>query len=344
MAPRLLPPGLVAGERRFHGFVSRVRRLLRSRPIAPLVETARLWWDADVPMRSAAIAFYTLFSMAPLLVVAVSISGAVFGEERTRAGLEAQVEELAGDESALLVRRVLDSADRPNLSRWAGLLGIVTLLLGATTVFGQLQESLNAVWEVKPRPGELARSFLKKRLLSLGLVLVFGFLLLVSLVLSAVIAALGGFLQRQVGLPDGLLGALDFVLFLLVISGLFLMIFRIVPDAELEWRDVALGAGVTGLLFSVGKELIGLYIGRAGVASVYGVAGSLVLLLLWVYYSSMLLLLGACFTRVWSQRRRPAGVVPEPGAERQPGKAERRLAAGRRPRHPAAAGARAGGG
>jgi membrane protein len=291
-----------------------------------LVETGRQWWEADVPARSAAIAFYTLFSLAPLLVVAVAISGMAFGEEVTRAGLEAQVEELAGGDSALLVRRVLDSADRPNLSRWAGLVGIVTLLLGATTVFGQLQESLNAVWEVQPRPGQVARRFLKKRLLSLGLVLVFGFLLLVSLVLSAALSALGGYLQRGLGLPDGLLGALDFGLFLLVISVLFLLIFRIVPDAELEWRDVALGAVVTGVLFSVGKELIGLYIGRAGVASVYGVAGSLVLLLLWVYYSSMLLLLGACFTRVWSGRRRTSDVVPEPGAERQSGKAARRRA------------------
>jgi membrane protein len=289
--------------------------------VAVVYQTALRWWEADVPMRSAAIAFYTLFSMAPLLVVAVAISGAVFGDEVTRVQLEAQVEELAGSESAVVIGRVLDNADRPNLSRWAGAVGIVTLLFGATVVFGQLQESMNAVWEVQPQPGHFAHRFLKKRLLSLGLVLAFGFLLLVSLVLSAGVSALGGYLQRGMGLPVGLLGTLDFVLFLVVISALFLLIFRIVPDAELEWRHVAVGAVVTGVLFSVGKELIGLYIGRAGVASVYGVAGSLVLLLLWVYYSSMLLLLGACFTRVWSRRHRPAGVVPELGAERRSGKA-----------------------
>jgi membrane protein len=269
-------------------------------------------------MRSAAIAFYTLFSLAPMLVVAVAISGAVFGEQETRERLEAQVEDLAGEESASLVRRMLDSAARPNLSRLAGIVGLVTLLFGATTVFGQLQESLNAVWEVRPQPGNAIRGFLKKRLLSLGLVLVIGFLLLVSLVLSAAVSALGEYFQSRLPVPEELLGALDFGISLLVISVLFGLIFQFLPDAELSWRNVAVGAVVTALLFSIGKELIGLYLGRAGVASAYGVAGSVVLTLLWVYYSSMILLFGACFTRVWSRRQRPAGVVPERGAERCP--------------------------
>lgn len=279
-------------------------------------ETALQWWQSNAAMQSAALAFYTLFSMAPVLMVSVAIAGAVFGEEATRAELEAQVRLLAGEESAAVVRQVLDGAARPDLSRLAGLVGAGTLLFGATVVFGQLQQALNSVWGVEPRPGSLVRNFLKKRLLSLGLVVVIGFLLLVSLVLSAGISALGDYLQRLLAFPAGLLDALDFVLFLAVLTVLFALMFRLLPDAVIHWRDVAVGAAVTALLYSIGKELIGLYLGRAGVASAYGVAGSLVLLLLWVYYSSMILLLGAGFTRVWSRRHRPPGVVPEPGAER----------------------------
>ncbi len=267
-------------------------------------------------MQSAALAFYTLFSMAPVLMVSVAIAGAVFGEEATRAEIQAQVRILAGEESAAVVRQVLDSAARPDLTRLAGLVGAATLLFGATVVFGQLQQALNSVWGVEPRPGSLVRNFLKKRLLSLGLVVVIGFLLLVSLVLSAGISAFGAYLQRLLAFPAVFLDALDFGLFLAVLTVLFALMFRVLPDAVLAWRDVAVGAAVTALLFSIGKELIGLYLGRAGVASAYGVAGSLVLLLLWVYYSSMILLLGAGFTRVWSRRHRPPGVVPEPGAER----------------------------
>ena len=286
-------------------------------------ETALRWWRSDAPMRSAALAFYTLFSMAPVLVVSVAITGAVFGEEATRAELQAQVRELAGEQSAATVRQVLDSAARPDLSRMAGLVGAVTLLFGATVVFGQLQQALNAVWGVQPAPGRAIRNFLRKRLLSLGLVLVIGFLLLVSLVLSAAVSAVGAFLQRLFDFPAALLNTVDFVLFFAVITVLFALMFKVLPDAVVSWRDVAVGAVVTALMFSIGKELIGLYIGRAGVASPYGVAGSLVLLLLWVYYSSMILLLGAGFTRVWSRRHRPPGVVPEPGALNQEKEEER---------------------
>lgn len=279
-------------------------------------ETVLRWWRSEAPMQSAALAFYTLFSMAPVLVVAVSIAGAVFGEEATRTELQVQVETLAGGESAAMVRRVLDSAARPDLSRLAGIVGAVTLLFGATVVFGQLQRSLNAVWGVHPQPGHLLQNFLKKRLLSLGLVLVIGFLLLVSLVLSAAISALGSYLQGLLAFPAGWLDVLDFALFLVILTGLFMLMFRVLPDAVVSWRDVALGALVTALLLSLGKELIGLWVGRAGIASAYGVAGSLVVLLLWIYYSSMILLLGAGFTRVWSRRYRRPGVMPEAGAER----------------------------
>jgi membrane protein len=217
-----------------------------------------------------------------------------------------------------LVERLLDGAARPELRSWAGIVGAVMLLLGATAVFAQLQEALNAVWEVKPRPGRLVRDFLKKRLLSFGLVLAIGFLLLVSLVLSAGLTAFGAYVQRRLAMSTAVLDAANFALFFVVIGVLFALIFRLLPDAVIAWRDVAVGAVITALMFSLGKYLIGLYLGRSGVASVYGVAGSLVLLLLWVYYSSMIMLMGAGFTRVWSRRYRPRGVVPEPGAKRAP--------------------------
>ena len=286
--------------------------------LAVLRETFAQWVASDAPTQSAALAFYTLFSMAPVLVVVVAIAGSVFGEAATRVEIERQISALAGERSAETVRQVLDEAARPQLRSWAGLAGALALVLGATAVFAQLQEALNAVWEVKPRPGRLVHNFLKKRLLSFGLVLAMGFLLLVSLVLSAALAAFGAYLQRSLTISTGVLDALNFAIFFAVISGLFALIFRLLPDAVIAWRDVAVGAVVTALVFSLGKLFIGLYLGRSGVASVYGVAGSLVLLLLWVYYSSMIILMGAGFTRVWSRRYRPRGVIPEPGAARAP--------------------------
>jgi membrane protein len=281
-------------------------------------ETVGSWTASSAPTQSAALAFYTLFSMAPVLVVAVSIAGAVFGEAATRAEIEHQVAALAGTQSAEAVRSVLDASARPQLRSWAGLFGALALLVGATAVFVQLQDALNAVWEVKPKPGRLVRNFLKKRLLSFGLVLAVGFLLLVSLVLSAALSALGAYATRALAMPPAALDVANFVLFFVVLGVLFGLMFKLVPDAVIRWRDVAVGAVVTALVFSIGKTLIGLYLGRSGVASVYGVAGSLVLLLLWVYYSSMILLMGAGFTRVWSRRYRPLGVIPEPGAKKAP--------------------------
>ncbi len=276
------------------------------------------WIGGAAPTQSAALAFYTLFSLGPVLVLAVALAGAVFGEAATRAEIERQVALLAGPDAARTVVEVLSEASEPELRNWAGVVGLVTLLVSASAVFGQLQVALNAVWGVAPRPGHVVRDFLRKRLLSFGLVLAIGFVLLVSLVLSAALSALGGYFQRRFALPAGLLSVLDFAVFFLLVTFLFGLIFELLPDARIAWRHVALGAVVTALSFSVGKELIGLYLGRSGVASIYGVAGSLVLLLLWVYYSSMILLLGAGFTRVWSRRHRPHGVIPEPGAARTP--------------------------
>ncbi len=279
------------------------------------IETLQLWLRAGATTQSAALAFYTLFSLGPVLVVAFAIAGSVFGEAAARAEIESQVELLMGAESSAAVLEILEKADRPELTGVASLLGVLTLLLGATAVFGQLQEALNRVWGSEGRGDGPLTGFLIKRLFSFGLVLAIGFLLLVSLVLSAAVAALGEYAEgRLASRFEGLsvlFSTLDLALSIGLVTVLVAAMLRILPDAEIEWREVWVGALFTALLFSVGKFLIGFYLGRRDPGSVYGVAGSIVLTLFWIYYSSLLLLLGACFTRVWGLRHE------DPDARRQ---------------------------
>jgi membrane protein len=283
-----------------------------------LRQTAYGWLRHRATERSAALAFYTLFSIAPLLYLSIAIAGAALGREFVRTEMFSQAAALLGRDAATLLFEVLEASTTRAGAGLAGIVGLGTLIFGASAVFVQLQESLNAAWEVEPRPGPLLRDLARKRFLSLALVLVLGFVLLVSLLLSAALGALEGYLIRQEVAPPGLLQAGNLLLSFLVVTTLFASIYRILPDAVIAWRDVALGAVVTALLFSLGKHLIGLYLGRTGIVSAYGAAGSLVLVLLWVYYSSLIVLFGAEFTRVHSRRFRPRRVVPERGAARAP--------------------------
>lgn len=282
-----------------------------------LRETAVRWWKSDAPTQCAALAFYTLFSLAPVLLIAVALASAVFGETAARAEIERQFRSLMGSAGVELVRGVLSQASAPDSRLGASVAGFVALAVGAGAVFNQLQEALNAIWEVAPRPGHWLRRFLTKRLLSFGVVVVLGFLLVVSLLLSAAIGAFGGFLERRYGIAAAALGFVNGALFLVLVAGLFMIIYRFLPDARIAWRDVALGAAVTSVVLALGKFGIERYLGGDQTASVYGVAGSLVVFLLWVYYSSLIVLLGAGFTRVWSERR-TARVAPEPGARHAP--------------------------
>ena len=286
--------------------------------LVELYQSAGGWFRHRASERSAALDFFTLFSMAPVLYLTIAIAGAVLGRELVRTELFREAAALVGPDAAAFLSQVLEASATRTSGGAAGLLGIGALIFGASAVFVQLQESLNAAWEVEPRPGPLLKNLARKRFLSIALVLVVGFVLLVSLVLSAAISALEGYLARYQAAPVGLLQAGNFVVSFLVVSTLFALIYKILPDAVIGWRDVALGAAVTALLFSLGKYLIGLYLGRTGLASAYGAAGSLVLVLLWVYYSSMIVLFGAEFTRVHSRRFRPRRVEPEPGAKRTP--------------------------
>jgi membrane protein len=260
-------------------------------------------WDAhDAFTQSAALAFYTLFSLAPVLIVAISLSSAVFGAEKVRGEVVGQFQDLMGREAGIMVQGLLEKASNSVRGGLAGVFGLLTLLFGTTAVFIQLQTALNVVWEVRPKAGHVLKTLLKKRLLSFALVLAIGFLLLVSLALSAALTALGGYVRDQLSAPPALLQSINIAFSFVAFSVLFAMIYRILPDVDIPWRDVLLGSVVTSALFSVGKWLIGLYIGHTALASAYGTAGSVIVLVLWVYYTSLIALLGAEFTRAHSRR------------------------------------------
>lgn len=257
----------------------------------------------------AAIAYYTAFSIAPLLIIAIGVAGFVFGDEAS-AAVFTTLEGMLGREGASAVQSMVEAASRrPRAGLAATIIGGVTLLIGATTVFGQLQTSLNLVWKVATKPSAGWRALVRQRLLSLGMVAVIGFLLLVSMLASAGLSATGAWTQNA--LPGGQLlwSAVNFVVSLAVTSLLFAALYKLLPDVKLSWRDVAMGGFVTALLFTIGKSAIGAYIGRSGVASSYGAAGSLIVILLWVYYSSQILIYGAEYTRAYATR---GGRVIEP--------------------------------
>jgi membrane protein len=282
-----------------------------------LREIVSNWGVHRCSAQSAALAFYTIFSLAPILVVVIALAGAVFGEEAVRGQIVGEFQGLMGRDAALLVQEVLKSSAKPATGRLTALIGVGTLILGATAVFGQLQDALNTVWAVAPKPGAAITTLLRKRLHSFALVVGLGFLLLVSLVLSAALSWFSSYLERVFAFPVDLLQVANFVVSFVVITLLFAMTYRILPDVRIAWRDVWLGSVLTALLFVVGKTLIGLYLGRTGVASAYGAAGSLVVILLWTYYSSLIFFFGAELTRVHSRQFRSLR-QPEEGAVRVP--------------------------
>jgi membrane protein len=249
----------------------------------------------------AALAYYTLFSAAPLLIITIALAGLFYGQEAAQGEIVAQIQGLIGQEGAIVVQGLLKSASDPTRDIFAMVISIITLVIGATTVFTELQNDLDRIWRV-PAPAKENNilNLLRSRLLSFGLVLGLGFLLLASLVVSAAIAALGKWWSGIFNGWEVLLHALEFCVSLASSALLFAMIYKIMPRARIAWRDVWIGAAVTALLFGSGKSLIGLYLGKAGVASGFGAAGSLVVLLVWVYFAAQIFLLGAEFTWVYS--------------------------------------------
>jgi membrane protein len=272
------------------------------------------WIDQDVPRMGAALAFYTFFAISPLFVIVLAIAGFWFGEQAARRELFSQFSSLVGSEGAEAVQALVSAAQKTKTGAWATVIAGITLFVGATGVFVQLQDALNAIWSVRREPGRGLRNFIKDRLLSFALIVGIGFLLLVSLVLSAGLSALDKFMVVLVPAHETVWQGINFVVSFGVITLLFAVIFKVLPDVKIAWRDVWIGATITALLFNVGKHLFGLYLGRSGVASVFGAAGSLVIVLLWVYYSAQILFFGAKFTKVYSNRY-GSHLEPVPGAE-----------------------------
>ncbi len=250
---------------------------------------------------SAGLSFYTLFSLAPVLIVTIAVGRAFFGAAAVRGQVVHQFTSVMGPAQAELVQRLLQRAMRDQKSGLAAVLGGLTMLFGATALFAQLQSSLNRVWEVAPKPGHLIQSLLKKRIASFSILLGIGFLLLVSLALSAAIAGFQEWIEMHYKVSAALLSSLNVGVSFLLSTVLFAMIYRILPDCEIAWRDVAPGSIAASIAFVGGKWLFGLYIGKTAVASPYGTAGALVVILLWVYYATSILLLGAEFTRAHSK-------------------------------------------
>jgi membrane protein len=267
------------------------------------VAAAKDFVEDKAPRLAAALSYYTAFSLPPLLVAVIGVAGIVYGADQVREKIMSQVAGLVGTDSAATLSEAVVSAQQSTGSGGALILGIATLLIGATGAFGQLQEALNTIWEVEPKKGQGIWRLLRSRLLSFGTIIGTGFLLLVSLTVSA---AIGALVDTASGI-DWLapyIAALDVVASLIVITCLFALIFKLLPDTKIQWRDVWVGAALTAGLFVVGKFAIGFYLGVSDVGSAYGAAGSVIVILVWIYYSALILFFGAEFTQVWAAHRK----------------------------------------
>ncbi len=286
-----------------------MKKSFSNRAWALTKETFSEWSDDNAPRLSAALSYYTAFSIAPLLVIVIGIAGLIFGQEAARGQIVGQIEHLVGHQGAEAIQMMLAGASRPSSGIIATVVGIATLLIGATGVFAELQDSLNTIWEVKRNPQQGVWGTVRQRFFSFTMVLGTGFLLLVSLVLSAGVAAFADVLDGSIPGFAALSKVLTFGIGLAVTTLVFALIFKVVPDVKVEWRDVWIGALVTALLFSLGRFALGEYLGRGAFSSSYGAVASLVVVLFWVYYSAQIMLLGAEFTQVHARAR---GRVIEP--------------------------------
>lgn len=283
-----------------------------------LRDAASDWVEDTAPQLGAALAFYSVLSVAPLLVIAISIASLVYGEEAASRQMLVQAENMVGKEGALAIREMLEHAQKPGSGIFAPVLGIATLLLGASGVFGQLQDAMNTIWEVPAKTGNSVWNFVRARFLSFAMVLGTGFLLLVSLVLSAMISGAGEYLSGQIRDLEPIMHLATALVSFLLVSILFAMIFKLLPDTQVQWRDVWVGAVLTAALFTIGKLVIGAYLGKSGLSSAYGAAGSLVVLVLWIYYSAQILFFGAELTQAYARRFGSRAIGDQKQSDQQP--------------------------
>jgi len=278
-------------------------RAPRFKSIWFLLKDSAIAWDADsIATQGAALSFFTVFSLSPLLILVMVLSSVGFGQAAASGHLVAQIRELIGTEGAMYVQSLITDAYKSDSTVLAGVVSVALLLLGASAVFIQLRDSLNTIWRVQQKPIGIIRTFLHGRLLSFAMILGIGFLLLVSLVLSAALATMSEYVSNLLAIVPGVVSVLDFMISFTGVTVVFALIFKFLPAATLQWRDVWVGAGVTSLLFSIGKLVIGLYLGNGIMISTFGAASSLVIIMMWVFYSSQIVLFGAEFTRLYAMR------------------------------------------
>ncbi|WP_427157106.1 YihY/virulence factor BrkB family protein [Aliinostoc sp. HNIBRCY26] len=260
-------------------------------------------WSEDKASRlAAALAYYTVFSIAPLLIIVIAIAGAVLGEDAARGEIVNQIQGLVGREGAEFIETAIQNANRPQAGTIASIISVALLLLGATGVFTELQDSLNTIWEVQAKPGRGVKNIVRQRFLSFAMVVSIGFLLLVSLVVSTILSAVVNYFTGLLPGIDFVWQLLNFVISFIVTTLLFGLIFKVLPDVKITWADVLIGAMITSLLFSIGRFLLGHYLGNSSFGSAYGAAGSVVVILAWVYYTAQILFFGAEFTQVYARK------------------------------------------
>jgi membrane protein len=260
------------------------------------------WSEINAPRLGAALSYYTMLSIAPLLVVCIAIAGMVFGEQAARGQIVGQIHGLVGPQGGQAIQTMLENAHKPGAGLLAGLFGILTLLFGASGVFIELRDALNLIWGVRAKNNAGFKAMVRDRFTSFAIVVGVGFLLMVSLLASAAIAAVEHFFSGFLPVPAPLLEATNALVTFVGVTMAFALLYKVMPDVRIEWRDVWIGAGVTAALFSMGKFLIGFYLGKAAPGSAYGAAGSLVVFLVWVYYSAQIFYLGAEFTHAFAER------------------------------------------
>lgn len=268
--------------------------------IALLKETFTQWLEHKAPRLAAALAYYMVFSLAPLLVIAIAVAGAVFGQDAARGEIVNRISGFVGQDVASVIEKAITNASQPDISNIASLLSVAILLFGASGIFAQLQDALNTIWSVQPRPGRVVRQFISKRILSFTMVLGLGLFVILSLLLTGAISALSQ-LNLLPGFPF-LWKFLSLAVSFGLVTLFFALVFKFLPDAKVAWSDVWMGALITSILFAIGRSLLGWYLGQTSLGSTYGAAGSLIVLLAWVYYSAQILLLGAEFTEVYARK------------------------------------------
>ncbi|MEH1888241.1 MAG: YihY/virulence factor BrkB family protein [Nostoc sp.] len=274
-----------------------------------LQETFKEWSEDKASRLAAALAYYTIFSIAPLLIIVIAIAGVVFGEDAARGQIVGQIQGLVGKDGAQFIQTAIQNANKPQTGALASIISVVVLLVGATGLFTELQDSLNTIWEVKAKPGRGVNNMIRLRFLSFAMVIGIGFLLLVSLVISTALAALVKYFGNILPGVDFLWRIVNFALSFSITTALFGLIFKVLPDVKITWNDVFIGSVITSFLFSIGRFLLGQYLGNGSFGSTYGAAGSLVVLLAWVNYAAQILFFGAEFTQVYA-RRYGSGIVP----------------------------------